>query len=67
MQKQGKTGGDNTTLTNEMKGYAFKLEKLDDKENDKWITITAASKDGKDNEGEAIGATGATAKLPLVV
>lgn len=65
LQKQGKTGGDNTTLTNEMQGYAFKLEKLDDKENDKWITITAASKDGKDNAGEAIGATGANGQIAI--
>lgn len=65
LQKQGKTGGDNTTLTNEMAGYAFKLEKLDDKENNTWITITAASKDGKDNAGEEIGTTGANGQITI--
>lgn len=65
LQKQGKTGGDNTTLTNEMQGYEFKLEKLDDKKTGTWITITAASKDGKDNAGEAIGATGANGQIAI--
>lgn len=65
LQKQGKTGGDNTTLTNEMAGYAFKLEKLDDKESNTWIPITAASKDGKDNAGEDIGTTGANGQITI--
>lgn len=64
LQKQGKTGGD-TTLTNEMAGYAFKLEKLDDKENDTWIPITAASKDGKDNAGDAIGETNGQGQITI--
>lgn len=65
LQKQGKTGGDNTTLTNEMAGYAFKLEKLDDKENNTWIPITAASKDGKDNAGDAIGKTNEQGQITI--
>lgn len=64
LQKQGKTGGD-TTLTNEMAGYAFKLEKLDDKENNTWIPITAASKDGKDNAGDAIGKTNEQGQITI--
>ena len=64
LQKQGKTGGD-TTLTNEMQGYAFKLEKLDDKENDTWITIIAASKDGKDNAGDTIGNTNEQGQITI--
>ena len=62
LQKQGKTGGD-TTLTNEMEGYEFKLEKWDTEKG--WIIITAASKDGKDNAGDAIGKTNEQGQITI--
>ena len=63
LQKQGKTGGENTTLTNEMEGYEFKLEKWDTEKG--WIIITAASKDGKDNAGDAIGKTNEKGQITI--
>lgn len=63
LQKQGKTGGENTTLTNEMEGYEFKLEKWDTEKG--WIIITAASKDGKDNAGDAIGKTNEQGQITI--
>lgn len=63
LQKQGKTGGDNTTLTNEMAGYEFKLEKWDTEKG--WVIITAASKDGKDNAGDAIGKTNEQGQITI--